>query len=175
VAAFSSPPPRRKRGNLVHNELVAGTTLYLPIYVDGALVSVGDGHGVQGDGEVCVTAIETGLIGTFELHLREDMHPIEQPLAQKLLFLDAHQRLGRRRYEQDRATAAVVDDDIGHVAGEQAIAICPGKGEPEARTREPPHRDRARSRRTHIAREGAHWNAHGLGSRTAPSSQARTA
>ena len=41
--------------------------------VDDALFSVGDGHGVQGDGEVCVTAIETGLIGTFELHLRDDM------------------------------------------------------------------------------------------------------
>ena len=49
-----------------NKELVAGTTLYLPIHVDGALFSVGDGHGVQGDGEVCVTAIETGLIGTFD-------------------------------------------------------------------------------------------------------------
>jgi acetamidase/formamidase len=56
-----------------NKELVAGATLYLPIHVDGALFSVGDGHGVQGDGEVCVTAIETGLIGTFELHVRSDM------------------------------------------------------------------------------------------------------
>ena len=57
-----------------NKELVAGTTLYLPIHVDGALFSCGDGHGVQGDGEVCVTAIETGLIGTFELIVRPDMH-----------------------------------------------------------------------------------------------------
>ena len=62
-------------------ELVAGTTLYLPIHVDGALFSVGDGHGVQGDGEVCVTAIETGLIGTFELIVRDDMH-LEWPRAE---------------------------------------------------------------------------------------------
>jgi acetamidase/formamidase len=70
---LSTLPPRRNGGNLDNKELVAGATLYLPIHVEGALFSVGDGHGVQGDGEVCVTAIETGLIGTFELHLRDDM------------------------------------------------------------------------------------------------------
>ncbi len=69
----STLPPRRNGGNLDNKELVPGSTLYLPVHVDGALFSVGDGHGAQGDGEVCVTAIETGLIGTFELHLREDM------------------------------------------------------------------------------------------------------
>jgi acetamidase/formamidase len=74
-------PPRRNGGNLDNKELVAGTTLYLPIHTDGALFSVGDGHGVQGDGEVCVTAIETGLIGTFELHLREDMS-LTWPMAE---------------------------------------------------------------------------------------------
>jgi acetamidase/formamidase len=77
----STLPPRRNGGNLDNKELVAGTTLYLPIHVDGALFSVGDGHGVQGDGEVCVTAIETGLIGTFELIVREDMH-LEWPRAE---------------------------------------------------------------------------------------------
>ncbi|MET0743199.1 MAG: acetamidase/formamidase family protein, partial [Microvirga sp.] len=70
---LSTLPPRRNGGNLDNKELVAGTTLYLPVFVDGALFSVGDGHGAQGDGEVCVTAIETGLVGTFELHLRKDM------------------------------------------------------------------------------------------------------
>src|SRR5262245_23246303 len=68
-----SPPPRRNGGNMDNKELVAGSTLYLPIHVDGALFSVGDGHGVQGDGEVCITAIETGLIGTFKLEVRDDM------------------------------------------------------------------------------------------------------
>jgi len=79
--SLSTLPPRRNGGNLDNKELVAGTTLYLPIHVDGALFSVGDGHGVQGDGEVCVTAIETGLIGTFELHLREDMQ-LTWPMAE---------------------------------------------------------------------------------------------
>jgi acetamidase/formamidase len=79
--AIASPPPRRNGGNMDNKELVAGTTLYLPIHVDGALFSVGDGHGVQGDGEVCVTAIETGLIGTFEFHVRDDM-TLEWPMAE---------------------------------------------------------------------------------------------
>jgi acetamidase/formamidase len=79
--AVPSQPPRRNGGNMDNKELVAGTTLYLPIHIDGAMFSVGDGHGVQGDGEVCVTAIETGLIGTFELHVRRDMS-LEWPMAE---------------------------------------------------------------------------------------------
>ncbi len=79
--AVSTLPPRRNGGNLDNKELVGGTTLFLPVFVDGANFSVGDGHGAQGDGEVCVTAIETGLIGTFELHVREDMQ-LEWPMAE---------------------------------------------------------------------------------------------
>jgi acetamidase/formamidase len=79
--AVSTLPPRRNGGNLDNKELVAGTTLYLPVFVPGALFSVGDGHGVQGDGEVCVTAIETGLVGTFELTVRRDMS-LEWPMAE---------------------------------------------------------------------------------------------
>lgn len=79
--ALSTLPPRRNGGNLDNKELVAGTTLYLPVHAEGALFSVGDGHGVQGDGEVCVTAIETGLIGTFTLSLRRDME-LAWPMAE---------------------------------------------------------------------------------------------
>jgi acetamidase/formamidase len=79
--SVSTLPPRRNGGNLDNKELTAGSTLYLPIQVDDALFSVGDGHGVQGDGEVCVTAIETGLIGTFELILRKDM-TLEWPMGE---------------------------------------------------------------------------------------------
>jgi acetamidase/formamidase len=77
----STLPPRRNGGNLDNKELVAGTTLYLPIQVDGALFSVGDGHAAQGDGEVCITAIETGLIGTFDLTVRDDMR-LDLPYAE---------------------------------------------------------------------------------------------
>ena len=53
--------------------MVPGSTLYLPVFNEGGGFSVGDGHGVQGDGEVCVTAIETALAGTFEIHVRKDL------------------------------------------------------------------------------------------------------
>jgi acetamidase/formamidase len=78
---LSTLPPRHNGGNLDNKELVAGTTLYLPIFTDEALFSVGDGHGAQGDGEVCITAIETGLIGTFRLTVRDDMK-LTWPLAE---------------------------------------------------------------------------------------------
>jgi len=81
--AISTQPPRRNGGNIDNKELTAGTTLYLPIHTDGALFSCGDGHGAQGDGEVCVNAIETGLIGTFELIVRDDM-TLEWPMAETL-------------------------------------------------------------------------------------------
>ncbi|HWM48310.1 MAG TPA: acetamidase/formamidase family protein [Xanthobacteraceae bacterium] len=70
---ITSVVPRAHGGNLDNKELGAGATLYLPVFREGALFSVGDGHGVQGDGEVCVTAIETSLQGTFEFILRDDM------------------------------------------------------------------------------------------------------
>ena len=66
---ISSIQPRLHGGNLDNKELVAGTSLFLPVWVPGANFSVGDGHGVQGDGEVCVTALEMCLNGTFTFHL----------------------------------------------------------------------------------------------------------
>ncbi|MCA1241484.1 acetamidase/formamidase family protein [Stappia stellulata] len=70
---ISTIEPRVHGGNLDNKELVAGTTLYLPVFNDGALFSCGDGHGAQGDGEVCVTAVETALQGRFRLTVRRDL------------------------------------------------------------------------------------------------------
>jgi acetamidase/formamidase len=56
----STMPPRKNGGNMDIKQLTAGATLYLPVWVDGALFSVGDTHAIQGDGEVCVTAVEMG-------------------------------------------------------------------------------------------------------------------
>lgn len=70
---ISTIEPRAHGGNLDNKELVAGTTLYLPVHTEGALFSCGDGHGVQGDGEVCVTAIETALQGRFRFTVRRDL------------------------------------------------------------------------------------------------------
>ena len=69
----SSISPRKHAGNLDIKELVAGSTLLLPIFNDGGLFYCGDGHAAQGDGEVCVTAIETALTGTFSLTVRDDL------------------------------------------------------------------------------------------------------
>ncbi|MEI9982201.1 MAG: acetamidase/formamidase family protein [Aliidongia sp.] len=69
----SSIEPREYGGNMDLKELTAGTTLYLPVFVEGGRFSVGDGHGAQGDGEVCLTALETALTGTFRLILRKDL------------------------------------------------------------------------------------------------------
>jgi acetamidase/formamidase len=71
VGRISSRPPGWHGGNLDNKDLVAGSTLYLPVHAAGALLSVGDGHGLQGDGEVTGTALETSLRGTFELRLRK--------------------------------------------------------------------------------------------------------
>lgn len=70
---ITSVIPRAHGGNMDNKELIAGTALYLPVFNDGALFVAGDGHGVQGDGEVCLTAIETALTGTFELIVRSDL------------------------------------------------------------------------------------------------------
>jgi acetamidase/formamidase len=77
----STGPPRRWGGNIDCKELVAGTTLFLPISVDGALFSAGDGHARQGDGEVSGTAIECPLERaelTINLH---DEFLLETPIA----------------------------------------------------------------------------------------------
>ena len=62
----SSVEPREFGGNIDNKEFVTGTSLFLPVFVPGANFSCGDGHAVQGDGEVCLTALETSLKGTFE-------------------------------------------------------------------------------------------------------------
>ncbi len=64
---ISTIVPRAHGGNLDNKELGPGSSLFLPVHVPGALFSCGDGHAAQGDGEVCTTAIETALQGTFEL------------------------------------------------------------------------------------------------------------
>ncbi len=78
--AHSTIPPRRWGGNIDCKELVAGTTLYLPIPVDGALFSAGDGHAAQGDGEVSGTAIETPAQARLTLDVRADLL-LDWPIA----------------------------------------------------------------------------------------------
>jgi acetamidase/formamidase len=68
---IGSREPGRHGGNLDNKDLVAGSTLLLPVNVPGALLSIGDGHAAQGDGEVTGTAVETSLRGTLEIRVRK--------------------------------------------------------------------------------------------------------
>lgn len=68
----NSTAPGFHVGNLDNKDLVEGTTLFLPVHVAGGLLSIGDGHAAQGDGEVSGTAIETSLYGTIEVVLHKD-------------------------------------------------------------------------------------------------------
>jgi acetamidase/formamidase len=70
---LNSAPPWIHAGNMDNKELVAGSILYLPVHVPGALFLIGDGHAGQGNGEVDITALETSLIGTIQLLVRKDL------------------------------------------------------------------------------------------------------
>jgi acetamidase/formamidase len=73
LGRVSSNPPGKHAGNMDNKELVAGSTLYIPVFVPGALFEIGDGHAAQGDGEVDQTAIETSLRGRLQLTVRKGM------------------------------------------------------------------------------------------------------
>lgn len=73
LGRVGSTAPSKHAGNLDNKELVAGSTLYIPVFVKGALFEVGDGHAAQGDGEVDQTAIETSLRGKIQLTVRKDI------------------------------------------------------------------------------------------------------
>ncbi|MFQ4144391.1 acetamidase/formamidase family protein [Chlorogloeopsis sp. ULAP02] len=77
----SSIPPGYYGGNIDNRELQAGSRVFLPVFVTGALFSIGDGHSAQGDGEVNVTAIETSMNGTIQLKLRKDLQ-LTTPIAE---------------------------------------------------------------------------------------------
>jgi acetamidase/formamidase len=81
LGRISSGPPWIHAGNLDNKELIAGTTLYIPVHVRGALFSVGDAHANQGNGEVSLTALETVLTGNFRLIVRKDK-PLRWPFAE---------------------------------------------------------------------------------------------
>ncbi|HBK81970.1 MAG TPA: amidase [Nitrospinae bacterium] len=81
MGRVGSGPPGVWGGNLDNKELGPGATVYFPVFHEGALFSIGDGHGCQGDGESCTSALEAALTGTVELRLRKDMK-LEVPRAE---------------------------------------------------------------------------------------------
>ena len=71
---LSTIPPDLHGGNMDTRHLVAGSTLFLPVFAPGGRFSIGDGHATQGDGEVCGTAIETPMRALVRLTARPDLH-----------------------------------------------------------------------------------------------------
>jgi acetamidase/formamidase len=91
--AHSTIPPTRHGGNMDTKHLTAGSTLYLPVEVPGALYSMGDGHAAQGDGEVCGTAIETPMRAIVRLTARKDIR-VDAPEFQTAGPLAARTNVG---------------------------------------------------------------------------------
>jgi len=107
----SSNPPGIHAGNMDNKELVAGTTLFIPVHAAGALFEIGDGHAAQGDGEVDQTAIETSLTGRLQLIVRKDMHLV-WPRAETPTHFIA---MGMDR-DLNRATQIAVQNAIDLIA-----------------------------------------------------------
>jgi len=120
----STGPPRRWGGNMDCKELVAGTTLYLPIPVDGALFSAGDGHAVQGDGEVSGTAIEAPTTAQLTLDVADEPK-LEWPIARidgawiTLGFAETLEEAGRHAIA---GMLALMERELG-VSGADAMAL----------------------------------------------------
>jgi acetamidase/formamidase len=109
---ISAAEPRAFGGNMDNKELRAGTTLFLPVFNEGALFSAGDGHGRQGDGEVSIAALETALTGRFRLTVRKDM-TIERPFAESpthLISMGFHETLDEAMRRALRDMIAMVAD-----------------------------------------------------------------
>lgn len=117
--------PRRFGGNIDCRELGAGATLFLPVMVPGALFSAGDGHAVQGDGEVCLTAVETGLEGDFRLSVAKGLD-LDLPRAETethLITLAFDPDLDRATVLALRAMVALTAERAG-LSPENAYRLC---------------------------------------------------
>ena len=140
IGRVSSNPPGRHAGNLDNRELVAGSTLFIPVFVPGALFEVGDGHAAQGDGEVDQTAIETSLRGRLQLTVRKDM---------KLTWPRAETATDYIAMATDPdlkvATTAAIQEMIDFLVAEKGPDEAPGVSAHEPR----------RPRRDHAARRSA--------------------
>ena len=122
---ISSIAPQAHGGNLDIKELIAGSTLYLPVFNPGAGLMVGDGHAVQGDGESCLSAAETALTGTFEIHLRKDL-ALSMPRAETQthhITIGIDQDLDDAARQAIRAMIALIVERTG-LPFEDAYTLC---------------------------------------------------
>jgi acetamidase/formamidase len=120
-----SREPREFGGNIDCKELTAGSIIYLPVFAPGALFSTGDGHALQGDGEVCGTAIETALSGRFEFTVRKNLAyrlPRAETASHYLTFgFDADLDVAAKQALRELIDWVVV---LAGIAPGEAYALC---------------------------------------------------
>lgn len=124
---LTSIQPRQHGGNMDLKLLTEGAVLYLPVQTEGALFSCGDGHGCQGDGEVCITALETALTGTFTFDLlAKDAHGIDYPRAETadaLISMGYHASLDTALQIALRQMIAMIRERID-ISQTEAYQLC---------------------------------------------------
>ncbi|EIN06506.1 Formamidase [Punctularia strigosozonata HHB-11173 SS5] len=133
--SFSTIPPYNTGGNLDTRHLTKGATLYLPVEVEGALFSIGDGHAAQGDGEVGGTAIETPMKVTVRLTVIKDRPYVKTPhFTTSITGQDYYTTTGIESDIREAARAAVrhmiefLAAEYG-VTPEQAYMLCSVAGD----------------------------------------------
>jgi acetamidase/formamidase len=108
---FSTIPPYDTGGNIDCKHITVGSTLYLPVKVPGALLSCGDGHAAQGDGEVCGTAIETPMHATVRLTIEKNKPWVISPHYLTSTDVDV-QAEGKERAGKGYYAALGIDADL---------------------------------------------------------------
>ena len=122
---ISSGPPGVHSGNLDNKDLIAGTTLFMPVQTAGAMFSVGDAHAAQGHGEVDLTAIETALRGKFQFIIRKDMN-LTWPRAETpthWIVMGLHPNLEEGMKIVVRETIDFITKRFPHLTREEAYMI----------------------------------------------------
>jgi len=109
--------PRAFGGNIDNKNLGAGATLHLPVFNPGALLSVGDGHAAQGDGEVCLTAIETALRGTLRIGIGKNTR-LTRPFAETA----SHWITMSFEEDLDRAAQDAVREMVGLISSRGGLS-----------------------------------------------------
>jgi acetamidase/formamidase len=125
MGRIGSGPPGVHTGNLDNKDLSAGSVLYMPVHVAGALFSAGDGHGAQGHGEVDLSAVETGLRGRFQFIVRKDMK-LTWPRGETpthWVTMGLHEDLDEAMKIAVRETISFITTQFPKLSREEAYAI----------------------------------------------------
>ena len=125
MGRISSGPPGVHTGNMDNKDLIAGTTLFMPVFAPGAMFSAGDAHAAQGHGEVDLTAIETALRGNFQFIVRKDMK-LTWPRAETpthWIVMGLHPNLEEAMKIAVRETIDFITKRFPHLTREEAYMI----------------------------------------------------